>query len=82
VEDGARDVTEADVATVVAEADAIEERFRDHGPLRRRLDDAAVVSACLVLLEQDLADCRQWRIQAAPPLREGEDEAAEELPSG
>lgn len=113
VKEGARDVTEADVETVVEEADAIEDRFRDNGPLRRLLDDgrlllalmrdtwqgryqqvpwwtvsgaaftllyvlnpmdlvpdalpivgvlddAAVVSACLVLLEQDLYDYRQW----------------------
>ena len=113
VEDGARDVTETDVETVVEEADAIEERFKDNGPLRRLLDDgrlllslvrdtwegryqnvpwwtvsgaafallyvlnpldlvpdalpilgvlddAAVVSACLVLLEQDLYDYKRW----------------------
>ncbi len=117
VEKGAREMTEADVETVVEKADAIEDRFRDHGPLRRLLDDgqlllalvrdvwgrrypqvpwwtvsgaafallyvlnpldlvpdalpligvlddAAVVSACLALLEQDLADYRQWRTQS------------------
>lgn len=114
VEEGARRVTDDDVETVVEEADAIEERFRDNGPLRRLLedgrllldlvqdiqagryrqvpvwtvsaavfallyvlnpldlipdalpvlgliDDAAVVSACLALLEQDLYDYRNWR---------------------
>jgi uncharacterized membrane protein YkvA (DUF1232 family) len=134
VEDRARDVTEADVATVVEEADAIEERFRDHGPLRRLLDDgqlllalvrdtwqdryprapwwtvsgaafallyvlnpfdlvpdalpligvlddAAVVSACLVLLEQDLADYRQWRVEA-DHKRRGQEGPDEELPAG
>jgi uncharacterized membrane protein YkvA (DUF1232 family) len=113
VAEGAREVSDADVETVVKEADAIEERFRDNGPLRRlledgrlllslvrdtwqgryrevpwwtvggaafallyvlnpldlipdalpvlgALDDAAVVSACLVLLEQDLYDYQQW----------------------
>jgi uncharacterized membrane protein YkvA (DUF1232 family) len=127
VEAGARDVTEADVETVVQRADTIEERFRDNGPLRRLLDDgrlllalvrdtwqgryqnvpwwtvsgaafallyvlnpldlipdalplvgvlddAAVVSACLVLLEQDLYDYRRWLQAAAeddagPPLK-------------
>ena len=114
VEEGARDVSEADLETVVEEADAIEERFQRHGPLRRVmedgrlllnlvrdvrggryphvpywalsaaafallyvlnpfdlipdalpvlgvLDDAAVVSACYKLLEQDLHDYRRWR---------------------
>jgi len=113
VAEGAREVSDADVETVLQEADAIEERFRDNGPLRRlledgrlllslirdtwqgryrgvpwwtvggaafallyvlnpldlipdalpvlgALDDAAVVSACLVLLEQDLYDYQQW----------------------
>lgn len=116
VKEGARTVTDTDVETVVEEADAIEERFRNHGPLRRLLDDgqlllslirdvrrgryrqvpmwtlsaaaftllyvlnpfdvipdvlpvvgvlddAAVISACLVLLEQDLYDYKQWRQQ-------------------
>jgi len=121
VEEGARDVTESDVETVVERADAIEERFRDNGPLRRLLDDgqlllalvrdtwqgryqnvpwwtvsgaafallyvlnpldlvpdalpvlgviddAAVVSACLVLLEQDLHDYKRWlREQTGSP---------------
>jgi uncharacterized membrane protein YkvA (DUF1232 family) len=114
VREGAQSVTDSDLDTVVEEADAIEERFRNHGPLRRLLqdgrlllglirdvrrgryrqvpvwsisaaaftllyvlnpfdvipeaipvlgvlDDAAVVSACLALLEQDLEDYRQWR---------------------
>ena len=131
VEDGARDIDDTDLETVVEEADAIEERFRSHGPLRRLLadgklllglvrdvrsgryekvpvwtlsaaafallyvlnpfdvipdaipllgvlDDAAVVSACLKLLEQDLHDYRLWRRTqgAAPPpaIVEGEDE--------
>ena len=131
VEDGARDIDDTDLETVVEEADAIEERFRSHGPLRRLLadgklllglvrdvrsgryekvpvwtlsaaafallyvlnpfdvipdaipllgvlDDAAVVSACLKLLEQDLHDYRLWRRAqgAAPPpaIVEGEDE--------
>lgn len=113
VAEGAREMTDTDVETVVEEADAIEGRFRDNGPLRRLLDDgqlllslvrdtwsgryqnvpwwtlsgaafallyvlnpfdlipdalpvvgvlddAAVVSACLVLLEQDLSDYRRW----------------------
>jgi uncharacterized membrane protein YkvA (DUF1232 family) len=125
VEAGARDVTEADVGTVVEEADAIEKRFRDNGPLRRlladgrlllslvrdawrgryqavpwwtvsgaafallyvlnpldlvpdalpvlgALDDAAVVSACLVLLEQDLHDYQRWLQAAAGASRAGE----------
>lgn len=128
VEKRARNVTEADVETVVEEADAIEERFRDNGPLRRLLDDgklllalvrdtwqgryqhapwwtlsgaafallyvlnpldlipdalpivgvlddAAVVSACLVLLEQDLSDYRQWR--RAQGAREGQRKSLE-----
>lgn len=114
VEEGARTVDGEDIETVVEEADAIEERFRNSGPLRRLLqdgrlllglvhdvrqgryqqvpvwtlsaavfallyvlnpldvvpdalpvlgllDDAAVVSACLVLLEQDLYEYREWR---------------------
>lgn len=114
VEDGARRVTEDDIESVVENADVIEERFRDNGPLRRlltdgrlllalvedvsrgryphvpkwtlgaaafallyvlnpfdlvpdalpvlgMLDDAAVVSACVALLEQDLYDYRDWR---------------------
>ncbi len=118
VEEGARSVTDSDAETVVEKADAIEERFRDNGPLRRLwddgrllldlvrdvrrgeyqqvpmwtlsaavfallyvlnpldvipdalpivgvLDDAAVVSACLVLLEQDLYDYRAWRRDAS-----------------
>lgn len=113
VERGAEAVTDADLDTVVEKADAIEDRFRDNGPLRRLLrdgrlllglvrdvrrgrytqvpvwtlsaagfallyvlnpmdvipdaiplvgvlDDAAVVSACLALLEQDLYDYREW----------------------
>ncbi len=128
VEDGARDIDDTDLETVVEEADAIEERFRSHGPLRRLLedgrlllglirdvrtgryknvpvwtlsaaafallyvlnpfdvipdavpllgvlDDAAVVSACLKLLEQDLADYRRWRgthAQGARPARSEE----------
>lgn len=120
VEEGARRVTDTDIETVVEEAGAIEERFRDHGPLRRLLedgrlllelvrdvrvgrykrvptwtlsaavfallyvlnpfdlipdalpvlgvlDDAAVVSACVALLEQDLYDYRRWRETAGPP---------------
>lgn len=114
VAEGAREVTDTDVEMVVEKADAIEERFRDNGPLRRLiddgqlllalvqdtwkgqyqnvpwwtlsgaafallyvlnpldlipdalpivgvLDDAAVISACLVLLEQDLYDYRRWQ---------------------
>lgn len=114
VKRGAETVTETDLETVVERADAIEERFRHSGPLRRLLDDgrlllsfvrdvrrgryrrvplwtlsaagfallyvlnpfdvvpdalpvlgllddAAVVSACLALLEQDLYDYRAWR---------------------
>lgn len=118
VEEGAQNVTDADVSTVVEQADAIEQRFRDHGPLRRVLDDgklllglvrdawqgryksvpwwtlsgaaftllyvlnpldlvpdalpmigvlddAAVISAGLVLLEQDLSDYRRWLQETA-----------------
>jgi uncharacterized membrane protein YkvA (DUF1232 family) len=125
VEEGAGTVTETDVQTVVEEADAIEERFRDNGPLRRLLDDgrllldlvrdvrrgeyghvpvwtlsaaafallyvlnpldlipdalpvvgvlddAAVVSACLVLLEQDLYDYREWRRRKSEGSSESE----------
>ncbi len=44
-------------------------------PLLGVLDDAAVVSACLSLLEQDLRDYQAWkRAQSAEP----DDEAAEE----
>lgn len=110
----ARQVTEADLDTVVERAEAIEERFRKGGSLRRLvddgrlllqlvrdardgryralpvwtlsaagfallyvlnpfdlvpdalplvgfLDDAAVVSACLSLVEQDLREYRTWR---------------------
>ena len=110
----ARQVTEADLDTVVERAEAIEARFRKDGSLRRLwddgrlllqlvqdardgryralpvwtlsaigfallyvlnpfdlvpdalplvgfLDDAAVVSACLSLVEQDLRDYRTWR---------------------
>lgn len=124
VAEGAREVTDSDVETVVEKADAIEERFRDNGPLRRFiddgllllalvqdtwegqyqnvpwwtlsgavfallyvlnpldlipdalpiigvLDDAAVISACLVLLEQDLYDYRRWRREVG-----GRDETA------
>ncbi|PQJ36518.1 hypothetical protein BSZ35_14570 [Salinibacter sp. 10B] len=126
VEDGARTVTDTDVETVVEEADAIEERFRNNGPLRRLLDDgqllldlvrdvrrgayqrvplwtlsaavfallyvlnpldlipdtlpivgvlddAAVVSACLALLEQDLYDYRAWRQEAASASTEAKE---------
>ena len=131
VEDGARTIDDTDLETVVEEADAIEERFRSHGPLQRLLadgklllglvrdvrsgrykkvpvwtlsaaafallyvlnpfdvipdaipllgvlDDAAVVSACLKLLEQDLHDSRLWLSAqgSAPPsaIAEGENE--------
>ncbi|PSQ97309.1 MAG: hypothetical protein BRD55_03225 [Bacteroidetes bacterium SW_9_63_38] len=127
VEEGAQSVTETDLDTVVEKADAIEDRFRDNGPLRRLLDDgrsllglvqdvrrgrytqapvwtlsaagfallyvlnpmdvvpdalplvgvlddAAVVSACLALLEQDLYDYRAW-------LREQDDTAADKGPT-
>lgn len=110
----ARQVTEADLDTVVERAEAIEARFREEGTLRRLLDDgqlllqlvrdarrgryralpvwtlsavgvallyvlnpfdlvpdalplmgylddAAVVSACLSLVEQDLQEYRTWR---------------------
>ena len=125
VEEGARDITETDLETVVEEADAIEERFRTYGPLRRLLedgqlllglvrdvragryrrvplwtlsaaafallyvlnpfdvipdalpvlgvlDDAAVVSACFTLLEQDLHDYRAWRDRRASTPDAGE----------
>lgn len=129
VREGARDITETDLETVVEEADAIEDRFRNNGPLRHLLedgklllrliedfrkgryrqiplwtlsaagfallyvlnpfdvipdtlpvfgvlDDAAVVSACFKLLEQDLHDYREWRRRqpksAAVPRQENE----------
>lgn len=131
VEEGARTVTDTDVETVVEEADAIEDRFRDNGPLRRLLDDgrllldlvrdvrrgryphvpvwtlsaavftllyvlnpldvipdalpvvgvlddAAVVSACLVLLEQDLYDYRVWRRDMSERSSESEAVSASE----
>jgi uncharacterized membrane protein YkvA (DUF1232 family) len=131
VEDGARTIDDTDLETVVEEADAIEERFRSHGPLQRLLsdgklllslvrdvrtgryekvpvwtlsaaafallyvlnpfdvipdaipllgvlDDVAVVSACLKLLEQDLHDYRLWRRTqgpaSSPPASRDEDE--------
>jgi uncharacterized membrane protein YkvA (DUF1232 family) len=114
VEEQAQTISDSDLETVVENADAIEERFRRHGPLRQiledgrlllhlvkdvrsgrypqvpywilsaagfallyvlnpfdlvpdalpvlgLLDDAAVVSACYKLLEQDLHDYRRWR---------------------
>lgn len=126
VEEGARDITETDLETVVEEADAIEERFRTYGPLRRLLedgqlllglvrdvragryrrvpfwtlsaaafallyvlnpfdvipdalpvlgvlDDAAVVSACFTLLEQDLHEYRAWRERQSPVPDAGEE---------
>lgn len=130
VEEGARDITETDLETVVEEADAIEERFRSYGPLRRLLedgqlllglvrdvragryrrvplwtlsaaafallyvlnpfdvipdalpvlgvlDDAAVVSACFTLLEQDLQDYRAWRDRQASTPDAGNDAGEE-----
>ena len=118
VKQGAKDISEVDLDTVVERAEAIEERFQGSGPLQRLLedgrlllelvrdaqegryravpvwtlsaagfallyvlnpfdlvpdalpllgllDDAAVVSACLSLVEQDLRDYRAWR-QAHP----------------
>lgn len=138
VEEGAKDVTPTDVERVVEEADAIEDRFRDNGPLRRLLedgrllmglvrdvrqgryrdlpvwtlsaavfallyvlnpldvipdaipvlgvlDDAAVVSACLALLEQDLYDYREWRRSEERPSdssRLVEPDRTEEASSG
>jgi len=128
VEEQAQNISEADLETVVENADAIEERFRRHGPLRQVLedgrvllhlvmdvragrypqvpywvlsaaafallyvlnpfdlvpdavpvlgilDDAAVVSACYKLLEQDLHDYRLWRERQdlAPGEVESED---------
>lgn len=134
VEEGARDVTETDVETVVEEADAIEKRFRENGPLRRLLedgrlllglvrdvrqgryrdvpvwtlsasvfallyvlnpfdvvpdalpvlgvlDDAAVISACLALLEQDLYDYRRWRETSADEETLAEAEPTDDDPS-
>jgi uncharacterized membrane protein YkvA (DUF1232 family) len=138
VEEGAKDVTQTDVERVVEQADAIEERFRDNGPLRRLLedgrllmglvrdvrqgryrdvpvwtlsaavfallyvlnpldvipdalpvlgvlDDAAVVSACLALLEQDLYDYREWRRgdgRSSDSSRLSESDRTEEETSG
>lgn len=135
VEDGARTVTDTDVETVVEEADAIENRFRENGPLRRLLedgrillelvqdiragryrnvpmwtlsaaafallyvlnpfdaipdalpvlgvlDDAAVVSACLALLEQDLHDYRSWRRSNEPPPTRSESPPSHAEPAG
>lgn len=136
VEEGAREITESDLDTVVEQADAIEERFRRSGPLRRLLedgrlllafvrdvrhgryrsvpvwslsavgfallyvlnpfdvvpdalpvvgliDDAAIVSACLALVEQDLHDYRAWRRaqQERTASDTNDDEGAEPLPS-
>lgn len=133
VEDGAQEISASDVETVLDEADSIEDRFRDNGPLRRLLadgrllielvrdawdgryqqvpwwtvsgatfallyvlnpldlvpdalpvigllDDATVVSACLVLLEQDLADYRQWLAQCDRTLDDDPD--SQDLISG
>lgn len=43
VKKGARTVTDADVETVLEKADAIEDRFRGDGPLRRLWDDGRVL---------------------------------------
>lgn len=49
-------------------------------PLLGVLDDAAVVSACLSLLEQDLRDYQAWkRAQSAEPDDEAAEEADQEL---
>lgn len=135
VREKAKDITEADLDTIVERADAIEKRFRSGGPLRRLfengrlllelvldvrrgryreapvwtlsavgvallyvlnpldlipdtlpllglVDDAAVVSACLSLVEQDLRKYRRWR-QAHPDesVLEDADDDPEELTS-
>ena len=130
VKQGAKDISEVDLDTVVERAEAIEERFQGSGPLQRLLedgrlllelvrdaqegryravpvwtlsaagfallyvlnpfdlvpdalpllgllDDAAVVSACLSLVEQDLRDYQAWKQSR---VDDGdEEEAAQDL---
>ena len=126
VKQGAKDISEVDLDTVVERAEAIEERFQGSGPLQRLLedgrlllelvrdaqegryrampvwtlsaagfallyvlnpfdlvpdalpllgllDDAAVVSACLSLVEQDLRDYQAWK-QSRVEKDDGDDE--------
>ena len=126
VKQGAKDISEVDLDTVVERAEAIEERFQGSGPLQRVLedgrlllelvrdaqegryravpvwtlsavgfallyvlnpfdlvpdtlpllgliDDAAVVSACLSLVEQDLRDYQAWK-QSRVEEDDGDDE--------
>ena len=126
VKQGAKDISEVDLDTVVERAEAIEERFQGSGPLQRVLedgrlllelvrdaqegryravpvwtlsavgfallyvlnpfdlvpdtlpllgliDDAAVVSACLSLVEQDLRDYQAWK-QSRVEKDDGDDE--------
>ena len=126
VKQGAKDISEVDLDTVVERAEAIEERFQGSGPLQRvledgrlllelvrdaqegryravpvwtlsaagfallyvlnpfdlvpdalpllgLLDDAAVVSACLSLVEQDLRDYQAWK-QSRVEEDDGDDE--------
>jgi uncharacterized membrane protein YkvA (DUF1232 family) len=132
VERGAESITEVDLDTVVERAEAIEERFRSSGPLKRLfrdgrlllglvrdarrgryrtvpvwtlsataftllyvlnpfdvvpdalpllglLDDAAVVSACLSLVEQDLREYQDWRRSQEKERNENERNASEDL---
>ncbi len=136
IEEGAEEVTGDDLDTVIEKADAIEDRFRENGPLRRLfddgrlllrlirdarrgqyrnvpvwtlsaaaftllyvlnpmdaipdaipvlgvLDDAAVVSACLALLEQDLYEYKHWRrrqggMNSASSVNKSREEGADE----
>ena len=126
VKQGAKDISEVDLDTVVERAEAIEERFQGSGPLQRVLedgrlslelvrdtqegryravpvwtlsavgfallyvlnpfdlvpdtlpllgliDDAAVVSACLSLVEQDLRNYQAWK-QSRVEEDDGDDE--------
>lgn len=129
VKQGAKDISEVDLDTVVERAEAIEERFQGSGPLQRLLedgrlllglvrdaqegryravpvwtlsaagfallyvlnpfdlvpdalpllgliDDAAVVSACLSLVEQDLRDYQAWRQSRLEESNDKDDEEA------
>jgi uncharacterized membrane protein YkvA (DUF1232 family) len=128
----AKDITQTDLTTIVERMEAIEQRFRSEGPLRRLLedgrllmglvhdayrghyrqvpmwtlsaagvallyvlspvdlipdalpfmgliDDAAVVSACLSLIEQDLQNYRAWCRDHPDSSSFGDPEDAEEL---
>ena len=132
VKQGAKDISEVDLDTVVERAEAIEERFQGSGPLQRvledgrlllelvrdaqegryravpvwtlsaagfallyvlnpfdlvpdalpllgLLDDAAVVSACLSLVEQDLRDYQAWKQSRVEKDNGDDEEGAQDL---